>query len=197
MRDWLERLARGQPAVLSCERDAEMPNRSRLVRVLLVLVGIVAGFATIVPWLFGWLVILAAGGNEYHGIQDTGRPTSQHLLKFSDWIPGSGDLRPSHFRNLPTESVITEYRVGRAYGVLTKMVFYEAKYRLPDGSVRIDHAFGSEPLLSHRKGVLYGCLIGGPIFSYALFVLNYRLRSTSLRDEVHSTGMPSNKSIST
>ena len=173
-----------------------MPNRRALFRAICILGGTAASIVSIVPWLFGLMVIIAAGGSEYHEIQNTGRPISQHLLKFTDWRSGGGELRPSHVLNLPTESVITEYRVGRAYGTLTKMVFYEAKYRLPDGSVRVAPADGPEPLLSHREDVLYGCLIGGPIVSCAFFVLYFRLRRTSLREDVHPTGTQSRQSNS-
>lgn len=169
-----------------------MLNRDRLVRVLLVLGGIVAGFATIVPWLFGWVVILAGGGAEYHGIQNTGRPTSQQLLKFSEWQPGSDNLYPTHMARLPPESAITEYRVGRAYGLLTKMVFYEAKYRLPDGTHQVAHAFGPEPLISHRKDVLYFSLIGGPILCVSFFVFAARYRRPSVPDNVFSNETPLN-----
>ena len=188
MRDWLERLAWGQPAVLDCGRDADMPNRDSLFRGLCILGATVAGVASIVPWLFGLIVIMATAGSEYHEIQNTGRPGSQCLLKFTDWRSGTGGLGPSHVFYLPPESVITEYRVGRAYGSLTKMVFYEAKYRLPDGSVRVAPADGPEPLLSHREDVLLGWLVGGPIASCAFFVLYFRLRHTSLRENVHPIG---------
>ena len=152
---------------------------SRVVsRWLCFFAGLAAGFGTIVPWLGGWAVILAAAGGEYHGIHETGRPTSQRLLHFGGWINGAGNLSRSHIVHIPEDGEIVEHRVGKVYGAITKLVFYEAKYRFRDGSTRIAPADGPEPLVSHRQDVLWALFILGPLLAVAFFVAFNRLGRT-------------------
>ena len=148
--------------------------RVRLLRntlsVLCVIVGIASLFAAVVPWAAGWVSIIASSGREQSEIRKNGLPTCMHLLAWTDWQDGSGDLHNSTLlENLPAESRIIAHRTGSANdGILSEFTFYQAKYKLPDGSIRVAHADGPKPLISHRQPAVAGIAIGCVVLAIVL-----------------------------
>jgi hypothetical protein len=96
-------------------------------------------------------IALVAGNNETLSVITTGMPTSMALLKWTDWRPVDGSVRPydGHLdhRNLNAAHIVA-YRIGKAHGPLTQMTFYQARYLANDGSQFIAPASGQLPLVS-------------------------------------------------
>ena len=129
------------------------------------------------PWLLGWAVILASGGAEYHAIRETGLPSSVDLLAWSNWKSGTSELRRSHIlHDLDPNAKIIEYRTGSAVGYCTQFIFYQAKYELPDGAIRVAHADGPRSLISHRTLVVVSSLVICLSIAIVLFIIAARLR---------------------
>ncbi len=146
---------------------------------------VIASVATpVLAWFLGWVVILGAGGGEYHAIHDSDQPASYKLLTFGAWQTGGGPCSLSHIQTLPRDTEIIEHRVGNASGIITKMVYYEAKYQMPDGTVRVTHASGPIPLISHRKDTLIFCILGPALFAASLFFASSHMKS---RNDTAST----------
>lgn len=124
-------------------------------------------------------MLLAAGSGEYRAIQDTGLPACVEVLEWSDWVQGSGGLKPSHIRdNIDPKAEIVAYRIASKSAIATEYTFYQARYRLPDGSFRVDHADGPRPLIDQNWTILYASLgIGFPA-AFLLFIAANRVGRT-------------------
>jgi hypothetical protein len=61
---------------------------------------------------------------------------------------------------LDHDAVILEYRIGKAAGATTTFTYYEANYQMPDNTLRVTHASGPIPLISHRRGTLAASFLG-------------------------------------
>ena len=125
-------------------------------------------------WLLGWVIILMTSYGEYRGISQTDRPASYHLLTFGPWETGAGDCRPSEILQFPKDLTIIKHRVGHAYGMITQMVYYEAKYQMHDGTSCIAHATGPHSMISHRHGTFI--LVAGfcTVIAITLFLTSPR-----------------------
>jgi hypothetical protein len=152
----------------------------RLFHRLAIFFAIASVVAPALAWFLGWIVILAAGGGEYHAIRDSDQPASYKLLTFGPWQTGAGPCSRSHIQTLPRDTKIIAYRVGNASGIITKMEYYEAKYQMPDGTVRVTHASGPIPLISHRKDTLIVCLLCFALIAASLFFASSRMKSRNL-----------------
>lgn len=128
-------------------------------------------------WFAAEFVRLAAGSGEYRSIRDTGLPGCEKILIWSNWIKGSDGLTRGHIReDIPEDAEIMAYRIASKSAIATEYTFYQAKYRLTDGSVRIGHADGPKPLIDHNWTVLYAAIgIAVPI-AFVLLVIASRLR---------------------
>ncbi len=151
----------------------------RVFRLASIILGVAVLLASVVPWAVGWVIIVVSSGGEYHGIHQNDRPKSYHLLKFESWHQGDDGLQPSHILGLPDNYRIKEHRTGRAYGLITQMVYYEAQYQTPDGELRVTHATGVEPLISHRNEALAAGFVLCPIAATILFIVASRLKPVS------------------
>ncbi len=161
----------------------------RAFRLLAILFGAAALAVPAAMWLTGWTVILGAGGSEYHAIGQHDRPASYQLLTFGPWEKGAGPCTSSDILSLPRKAEILEHRIGRARGITTKFTYYEAKYQMPDSSLRVTHASGPIPLISHRREVLAASFLGCAVLSVGMFlVLRWaKSRSRTSADGVRSS----------
>ena len=100
--------------------------------------------AAFAPLLLGTFLAIAVSANEYHGIENNDRPKSYASLKFGPWQTGHGQLQQSHIVNLPPGCLIMRYRIGSDTNLLCVFTYYEAEYRLPDGSTRITRKWAHE-----------------------------------------------------
>ena len=162
----------------------------RFLRAISIIVGTVVLLGSFAPWVCGWMIIVGCSGNEYHGINQNDQPTSYRLLKFQPWTKGGEGLQPSHILALPDSHQIVEHRIGTAYGVITKMVYYEAKYRTPDDQVRITHATGAESLISHRKEAVIAGFILCPLVASLLFFVASRLKPEATTHSAADSALP-------
>ena len=148
----------------------------RFLRVVSIIVGTTTLLASFAPWLCGWIIIIACSGAEYHGIKQNDQPRCYRFLKFQPWVDGDEGVRRSHILMLPDNHQITEHRIGTARGLVTKVVYYEAKYQMPDGQVRITHASGREELISHRKESVVAGFVLCPLFASIMFFAASKLK---------------------
>lgn len=133
-----------------------------------------AGFCIILTPLgmlfLGWMTILGAGQGEYFEILQTDRPHSYDLLTFGPWQPGSGLCQTDDFRQFPDGTKIVQHRIGSATDPITRFTYYEAKYQLPDGTIRITYADGPVPLISIRDDTMIASFLLCPFTGAALLV---------------------------
>ena len=126
--------------------------------------------AAFAPLLLGTFLAIAVSANEYHGIENNDRPKSYASLKFGPWQTGHGQLQQSHIVNLPPGCLIMRYRIGSDTNLLCVFTYYEAEYRLPDGSTRITHASGPMSIFTARKPIVVGGFILFPTLGILLLV---------------------------
>jgi len=147
----------------------------RAVGFLAVLAALASVVCPIAAWILGWGIILSAAGGERHAIHENDKPASYHRLQFGAWKSGVGPCRPSHVANIAEDAEIIAYRIGQAQGPITRFTYYEANYQMPDGRLRVTHAEGPIPLISHRSDAIIVTTAGGVLLSLALFFVEYLL----------------------
>ena len=149
--------------------------------------------AAFAPLLFGTFFAMAVSGSEYHEIQTNDRPKAYSSLKFDSWQTGQGQLQPSSIVNLPPDCLITRYRIGSDTNLLCAFTYYEAEYRLPDGSTRIAHAQGPMAMFTVRKAIVSGAFVLFPTFGIFLLVAAARIRKAigTTSDSLRKASEPS------
>ncbi|HTN02223.1 MAG TPA: hypothetical protein VL132_10110 [Planctomycetaceae bacterium] len=169
----------------------------RVFRLLAIVFGLAAFVVPAAVWWVGWTVILAAAGSEYHAIDQHDRPASYHLLTFGPWKNGVGPCTSSHIVSLPRDAVILEHRIGKAGGFATKFTYYEAKYQMPDKSLRVTHAAGPIPLISHERETLAACFFGCSAIAFACLLASRwtQSRSRTLLPDESRAVLPSDSII--
>lgn len=148
----------------------------RAVGFLAVLAALASVVWPIAAWTLGWMIILTAAGGEYQVIRQDDKPSINERLQFGDWKNGAGLCRPSHITNTTDEAVIVSHRVGQINGRITRFTYYEAIYRMPDGRLRVAHARGPIPLISHHWDSIVTVTAGCVLLSVALFFVEHGLR---------------------
>ena len=126
--------------------------------------------AAFAPLLLGTFLAMAVSGSEYREIEKHDRPKSYSSLEFGPWQTGQGHLQQSHIVNLPHGCLIMRYRIGSDTKLLCAFTYYEAEYRLPDGSTRITHASGPMSMFAARKPIMVGGFILFPTLGILLLV---------------------------
>lgn len=131
-----------------------------------------------VPWIFGNLMILAAGSGESVSVNSTGMVTAPDALKWSEWLPGKGPLirRDGLYPNIEIDdrAEVVEYRIGTDRKYFAQLTFYQARYRLPDGTIHVGPANGPKSLISVDTPLAFGfTLLAG-----AISILCFWLAST-------------------
>jgi hypothetical protein len=141
----------------------------RVFRLLAITFSVAAFLLPVAFWLIGWCVILAAGGSESHAIHQHDRPASYELLTFGPWESGAGPCVYSQILWLHPDALILEHRIGKAAGIVTRFTYYEAKYQMPDKTLRVTHATGPIPLISHRKETMIASFFGCTVLALGFF----------------------------
>ncbi len=137
-------------------------------RMWLKVTGTIFALVLPVPWILGNFMILAAGSGESVSVRNTGMVTTPDVLKWTEWLPGKGplvrmdDLYPNI--TIDDKAEIVEYRIGIDRKLFAQLTFYQAKYRLPDGTIQVGPANGPKSLISVDTPLAIGfSLIAGAI----------------------------------
>jgi hypothetical protein len=148
-----------------------------LFRLLANLFAVAAFLLPVAFWLTGWAIILGVGPSEHHAIQDRDRPDSYQRLTFGPWKKGTGPCISSQILWLHPDALILEHRIGKAAGIITRFTYYEAKYQMPDKTLRVTHATGPIPMISHREETMVASFFGCTVLALGFFRASSRASS--------------------
>lgn len=130
--------------------------------------------APLAVWFLAWGDCMWGANCELQLIGRSDRTGAYTDLTFGPWQEGTGECSPSTYAPLPKGARITRNRVGYAYGILSRMNYYEAEYALPDGSTEINHAEGPLPLFTKRIGVIITISLASLLLAAGFFMLATR-----------------------
>lgn len=134
----------------------------------------------LLPPALGNLMILAAGSGESRSVRYTGAVTCTDILRWSDWHNGAGSLCKSElYEQLDKDAQIVQYRVGTSRKYFALLTFYQARYRLPNGSIIAAHASGPLPLIGVDSWVAFPCSAFFGMIAVACFIAVGRCPSPS------------------
>lgn len=152
----------------------------RSLHIFLATCGVLLCLATIVPWVLGNFMILAAGPRESVSVCDIGMVTCPDILKWTCWADGPGDVYRGHFaERVDPDAEIVAHRIGRDSKLFADLTFYQAKYRHPDGRIEVAPANGPKSIVSVNQGLAVICSISAFAASIFSFVFASRLKVSS------------------
>jgi hypothetical protein len=146
------------------------------VRTSAILLGILFLATPIVACILAWGACMAGANGELQLISRNDRSGCYKRLTFGPWREGAGDCSPSTYAPVPQGAAITRHRIGHAYHVLTQMNYYEAEYRLPDGTTQINHAQGPLPLFTYRRNTMIAVTVVGLLLAMGMFMVAKSVR---------------------
>jgi hypothetical protein len=150
-------------------RSARRVHRCETVRTILITLGVI--LALVGFGLFVWSLKISAIDNGSVTVllsRDRIGPELMSRLRYTSWQEPSSGIRP--FVQSPKSfegCEILRYRKGTRSRWLMRFTYYEAEYRMPDGSLVIGPAFGPLPYTMPNLFVLGPLIVGGLIMLVA------------------------------